>query len=140
MKLLLRMKLQRKMHMDQQREQKDKSKEQVNLTSDDTHDGGDYSLLRARVCACVCARACVCACACVSVCVCVCVFVCLCVCVFVCVCVCVLEVVHFVSDGCRGQFKLKKQWSWLSTLKQKFKIQGRHRYFQSCHGKCLVPF
>ena len=52
----------------------------------------------------------------------------------------VLEVVHFVSDGCRGQFKLKKQWSWLSTLKQKFKIQGRHRYFQSCHGKCLVPF
>ena len=46
----------------------------------------------------------------------------------------VLEVVHFVSDGCRGQFKLKKQWSWLSTLKQKLKIQAHSPTHSPTHS------
>ena len=46
-----------------------------------------------------------------------------------------LELVHFVSDGCRGQFKLKKQWLWLTNLETTLGVVGRHRYFQSCHGK-----
>jgi hypothetical protein len=46
-----------------------------------------------------------------------------------------LKVVHFVSDGCRGQFKLRRQWFWLSSLEGKSGVEGRHRYFQSCHGE-----
>ena len=49
-----------------------------------------------------------------------------------------LDVAHFISDGCRGQFKLRRQWFWLSTLKEKLGVSGRHRYFQSCHGEILL--
>jgi hypothetical protein len=46
-----------------------------------------------------------------------------------------LKAVHIWSDGCKGQFKQKKQWHWLSEAAAEHGIRITHNFFQSCHGK-----
>jgi len=46
-----------------------------------------------------------------------------------------LEAVHIWSDGCKGQFKQKAQWYWLTEAAKEHGITITHNFFQSCHGK-----
>jgi hypothetical protein len=46
-----------------------------------------------------------------------------------------LKAVHIWSDGCKGQFKQKKQWHWLTEAAEAQGIRITHNFFQSCHGK-----
>jgi hypothetical protein len=46
-----------------------------------------------------------------------------------------LKTVHLWSDGCKGQFKQKKQWEWLTAAAKEHGITITHNFFQSCHGK-----
>ena len=47
-----------------------------------------------------------------------------------------MEVCHFVSDGCRGQFKLRRQWFWLSKSVKDLGVETRHRCTR--HGPFVV--
>ena len=52
-----------------------------------------------------------------------------------------LKVVYFASDGCRGQFKLRAQWFWLSKTMKEHGVEGRHRFSKTMkeHGVEHVP-
>jgi len=44
---------------------------------------------------------------------------------------------HYVrSDGCKGQFKCKDPFWWMSQYKRVHKMHLDWSYFCSCHGKC----
>ena len=43
--------------------------------------------------------------------------------------------VHIWSDGCKAQFKLKKQHYWLTEGQARYGVTIEHSFFQSCNGK-----
>ena len=46
-----------------------------------------------------------------------------------------LKGIHIWSDGCKAQFKLKKQYYWLTEAEARYNLKIEHCFFQSCHGK-----